>query len=95
MRLVTFNCRGHRSIGKVVGQQVIDLPASLLSNTGGKLQGATITLAMQNVKMWTRYGGADPEVVSNPNGVGGGFNREDFLTLPNARKVLLRLNISF
>ena len=28
MRLVTFNCRGHRSIGKVVGQQVIDLPAS-------------------------------------------------------------------
>jgi len=72
-----------------------DLPASLLSNTGGKLQGATITLAMQNVKMWTRYGGADPEVVSNPNGVAGGFSREDFLTLPNARKVLLRLNISF
>lgn len=28
MRLVTFQCRGHRSIGKVVGTQVIDLPAS-------------------------------------------------------------------
>ncbi|WP_213956146.1 MULTISPECIES: fumarylacetoacetate hydrolase family protein [unclassified Variovorax] len=28
MRLVTFNCRGHQSIGKVIGQQVIDLPAS-------------------------------------------------------------------
>lgn len=28
MRLVTFQCRGHRSIGNVVGEQVIDLPAS-------------------------------------------------------------------
>ncbi|AOZ05394.1 fumarylacetoacetate hydrolase family protein [Cupriavidus malaysiensis] len=28
MKLVTFQCRGHRSIGKVEGRQVIDLPAS-------------------------------------------------------------------
>jgi 2-keto-4-pentenoate hydratase/2-oxohepta-3-ene-1,7-dioic acid hydratase in catechol pathway len=28
MKLVTFSCRGHQSIGKVVGTQVIDLPAS-------------------------------------------------------------------
>ncbi len=28
MKLVTFQCRGHRSIGKVEGGQVIDLPAS-------------------------------------------------------------------
>lgn len=28
MRLVTFSCRGRTSIGKVVGEQVIDLPAS-------------------------------------------------------------------
>lgn len=28
MKLVTFRCRGHQSIGKVVGNQVIDLPAS-------------------------------------------------------------------
>lgn len=28
MKLVTFHCRGRRSIGNVVGQQVIDLPAS-------------------------------------------------------------------
>ena len=72
-----------------------DVPSRLLNNAGGKIQGATITLAMQNVKMWTKYGGADPEVVSNPNGVGGGFNREDFLTLPNAKKTILRLSISF
>jgi TonB-linked SusC/RagA family outer membrane protein len=72
-----------------------DVPARLLNRSGGKIQGATLTLAMQNVKMWTRYGGADPEVVSNPNGVAGGFSREDFLTLPNAKKTLLRLSISF
>ena len=28
MKLVTFSCRGHVSIGKVVGNQVLDLPAS-------------------------------------------------------------------
>lgn len=28
MKLVTFHCRGYSSIGSVVGQQVIDLPAS-------------------------------------------------------------------
>ena len=72
-----------------------DLPNRLLTGLGGKLQGASLTFAMQNVKLWTRYEGADPEVVSNPNGLGGGFNREDFLTLPNPKKTLLRLNISF
>jgi TonB-linked SusC/RagA family outer membrane protein len=72
-----------------------DLPPRLLAGMGGKLQGATITFAMQNVKLWTRYGGADPEVISNPNGLAGGFNREDFLTLPNPKKSLLRVNISF
>jgi TonB-linked SusC/RagA family outer membrane protein len=72
-----------------------DLPSRLLSTMGGKLQGATITLAMQNVKLWTNYGGADPEVISNPIGVAGGFNREDFLTLPNPKKTVLRFNITF
>ena len=28
MKLVTFSCRGHRSIGKIAGNQVVDLPAS-------------------------------------------------------------------
>ncbi|MES2414747.1 MAG: fumarylacetoacetate hydrolase family protein [Pseudomonadota bacterium] len=28
MKLVTFSCRGHNSIGKIVGDQVVDLPAS-------------------------------------------------------------------
>lgn len=42
MKLVTFHCRGRHSIGKVVGQQVIDLPASdsaLPTNMLALLQG--------------------------------------------------------
>lgn len=72
-----------------------EVPTRLLDNTFGKLRGLSVTFAMQNVKLWTRYGGADPEVVSNPNNLAGGFNREDFLTLPNPRKSLVRLNFSF
>lgn len=72
-----------------------DVPQRLLSSLGNAVQGATITLAMQNVKLWTRYEGADPEVVSNPNNLAGQFSREDFLTLPNARKSILRMNLTF
>ena len=28
MKLVTFSCHGHHSIGKIIGDQVVDLPAS-------------------------------------------------------------------
>ncbi len=50
MKLVTFSCCGHSSIGKVVGNQVVDLPASdpglpdtmreLLSGGAGMMQRA-------------------------------------------------------
>ena len=46
---------------------------------------------MQNVKLWSDYSGADPEVISQA----GAFSREDFLTLPNARKSVLRFNFTF
>ena len=72
-----------------------DMPSRVLVAAGNKLQGATLTFAMQNVALWTKYEGADPEVVSNPNFLGGGFNREDFLTLPNPKKMLLRVNFTF
>ena len=55
------------------------------------LSAASITLAMQNVKLWTNYGGADPEVVSDA----GGFSRFDFLTQPNPKTTILRLNVTF
>jgi hypothetical protein len=49
---------------------------------------------MQNIALWTDYEGADPEVVSNPTEAFG-VGRTDFLTLPNPKRALLRLNLSF
>ena len=72
-----------------------DMPSRLFASVGNKIQGASITFAVQNVKLWTKYEGADPEVVSNPNFLSGAFSREDFLTLPNTRKTLLRMNFTF
>jgi TonB-linked SusC/RagA family outer membrane protein len=67
------------------------LPTSLARKMGGVVDGASITFAMQNVKLWTDYSGPDPEV----NAQTGAFSREDFLTLPNARKSVLRFNFTF
>ena len=75
------------------------LPGSLLHGFGQMVQSASITLAMQNLKIWTNYSGADPEV--NANGATGNqvvnnaFSRSDFLTLPNAQKTVLRVNLTF
>lgn len=73
----------------------LDVPPRLLSSLRNAVQGATITFALQNVALWTKYEGADPEVVSNPIGTSGQFSREDFLTIPNAKKMILRLNLTF
>lgn len=58
----------------------------------GRLSGATIGLAMQNIGLWTDYEGPDPEVVSAAN---NDFNRTDFFTLPNPRRAVLRVNLTF
>lgn len=55
---------------------------------------ASIGFAMQNVALWTDYEGADPEVVTDPTAAFG-VGRQDFLTLPNPKRAILRLNISF
>ena len=68
----------------------LDIPQRLI---GRALQGSTLTVAMQNVKLWTRYEGADPEVISNQ--ASSQFSRDDFLTLPNPKKVYVRLNLTF
>jgi TonB-linked SusC/RagA family outer membrane protein len=67
------------------------VPNSLAKRMGSVVEGASITLAMQNVKLWTDYSGPDPEV----NAQTGAFSREDFLTLPNARRSVLRFNFTF
>lgn len=69
------------------------IPPRLLTRLFGT-RSATVGFAMQNLALWTDYSGPDPEVVSNPNEAFG-VGRTDFLTLPNPRRALLRLNLSF
>jgi hypothetical protein len=68
-----------------------NLPTGLTKKMRGTIDGASITFAMQNVKLWTNYSGPDPEV----NAQSGAFSREDFLTMPNPRKTVLRFNFTF
>ncbi|WP_411278667.1 SusC/RagA family TonB-linked outer membrane protein [Gemmatimonas sp.] len=67
------------------------VPNSLARKMGGVVDGASVTFAMQNIKLWTNYSGPDPEV----NAQTGAFSRQDFLTLPNPRRSVLRFNFTF
>ena len=71
------------------------VPSQYLGLFHNSVTGASVSLALQNVKLWTNYQGADPEVVSNPAGVNGAFSRQDFLTLPNPKSTVLRFNLTF
>ena len=53
---------------------------------------ATLTLAGQNLALWTKYQGYDPEVVSNAVAL---YNRDDFFTQPPVRRYVLRVNLTF
>jgi TonB-dependent starch-binding outer membrane protein SusC len=53
---------------------------------------ATVTLAGQNLALWTKYEGYDPEVVSNAVAL---YNRDDFFTQPPVRRYVLRVNLTF
>lgn len=66
------------------------LPARLFTKLGS-VNGASVTVAFQNVKLWTDYTGPDPEV----NAQSGAFSRQDFLTLPNPKKTVLRFTLNF
>ncbi len=68
-----------------------NLPNSMTKRLGGRVDAASVTFAMQNVQLWTNYSGFDPEV----NAQSGAFSREDFLTLPNPQKTVLRFNLTF
>lgn len=66
-----------------------DLPVARLKRF---LDRATLTAAGHNLKIWTKYGGADPEV--NFNGVST-FNRNDSWTVPMTRRYSASLAVSF
>lgn len=70
-----------------------DIPQRWVSYVSG-VQSASIGMAVQNVRLWTndRFTGRDPEVISS---TGGQFTRDDFLTLPNPRTTVVRLNLTF
>ena len=67
-----------------------DLPAQLL---GAVADRATITVAGHNLKIWTKYGGADPEL--NFGGGTSTFNHNDSWTVPMTRRYSASLAVSF
>jgi TonB-linked SusC/RagA family outer membrane protein len=66
-----------------------DVPPRLLR---GYFERATLTFAGHNLKIWTKYGGADPEV--NFNGIST-FNRNDSWTVPMTRRYSASLAVNF
>ncbi|HVS59707.1 MAG TPA: SusC/RagA family TonB-linked outer membrane protein [Gemmatimonadaceae bacterium] len=67
-----------------------DLPAKLLGRVADR---ATLMFAGRNLKIWTKYGGADPEV--SFDGGRDAFNRNDSWTLPNPRRYTVSLALGF
>ncbi|WP_310571740.1 SusC/RagA family TonB-linked outer membrane protein [Gemmatimonas sp.] len=67
------------------------LPSALMKRIGNRVQSASLTFAVQNVKLWSDYSGADPEINAQTNA----FSRQDFLTTPNPRNTVLRFNLTF
>jgi hypothetical protein len=66
-----------------------DVPARILR---GVARRATVTVAGHNLKIWTKYGGADPEV----NGSGAAtFQRDDLWTIPQTRRYSAALTLNF
>lgn len=66
-----------------------DVPAGILN---GVTRRATLTLAGHNLKIWTKYGGADPEL--NYGGTRT-FNRDDSWTVPQTRRYSAAVALSF
>jgi hypothetical protein len=70
-----------------------DIPTRFVSLLPGA-ETASLGFAIQNVVLWKHkdFTGPDPEVLSN---AGAQFNANDFLTQPNPRTTVLRLNLTF
>jgi hypothetical protein len=58
-----------------------------------RASGATLTLAGQNLALWTKYPGPDPEVHSNI--ITTQFDQSDFLTFPPTRRYVVKLSLQF
>ncbi|MFL5639577.1 MAG: SusC/RagA family TonB-linked outer membrane protein [Gemmatimonadaceae bacterium] len=67
-----------------------DLPSAWLGRIADR---ATVMLAGHNLRIWTKYGGADPEL--NFNGGTSTFNRNDSWTVPNPRRYTFSVAMGF
>ena len=67
------------------------IPKRLLSRFGNVAQNASVTFAVKNLKLWTKYEGPDPEVIAE----NAAFDREDFFSLPQPRRASLRFDFTF
>lgn len=56
-----------------------------------RAQGASIQFAGRNLGLWSDYSGADPEVNTSTSGQ----SRQEFLTVPAARRFVTRVNLQF
>jgi TonB-dependent starch-binding outer membrane protein SusC len=53
---------------------------------------ATVTLGARNLALWSDYLGPDPEMISAAS---ASFGRTDFLTVPQSRRLIARVNLTF
>ncbi len=67
-----------------------ELPSALLGRVG--VRRSTLTLAGHNLKIWTKYGGADPEINFHGDDT---FNRNDSWTVPQTRRLSVSMSVSF
>jgi hypothetical protein len=65
-------------------------PRSLASRA--RVRGLSLTIAGRNLGMWTDYSGLDPEVNVSAQ---ANFTSADFLTQPQVRYWVARLNVTF
>ena len=68
-----------------------DIP--MMSGMKRYAERATLTAAGHNLRIWTKYGGADPEL--NFNGPQATFNRNDSWTVPMTKRYSLSLSVNF
>lgn len=72
-----------------------NLPQSIAARFGASA--ASLSVGARNLKLWSDYGGHDPEVLAQATRNTGvdTFEREDFLTVPQPRRWVAKLNFSF
>ncbi len=73
----------------------LSLPEAWAQRMGASA--ASLTVGGRNLAIWTDYSGPDPEVLAQAtrNTGTGTFQREDFLTVPQPRRMVFKLNLTF